>query len=202
MRRGPRRASPPKMGYEPTAPGGRRRAVEASSGDRLSAAGVSFTYGKLAGWICSVCTSATDLRGMLRHAQGHAPELARRAVQERIAGVLRPLDAEQLEAVLAVLPAVIANPDGFGVVARALTSGEVKHPGRGLGPSADQTVGDHLAAELRHAKRSAAPHDVGAWLAGRDVELAIDPDTGEPHAGLASARGVLAVQRDIDRRRG
>jgi hypothetical protein len=87
-----------------------------------------------------------------------------------------------------VLMAARANPAGFLAVAQALASGEAKHPGRGLGPSADQDVGDHTEAGVRHAIKA---HASGARIGG----LTIDVETGLPHAGLAAARGILAVQR-------
>lgn len=95
-----------------------------------------------------------------------------------------------------VLEAAAANPHGFEVVAHALAGGQVKHPGRGLGPSADQKVRDHIAALERHAADM-------YWesLDGQQRELMIDADTNLPHAGLASARGILAIQRaDLDAR--
>lgn len=94
--------------------------------------------------------------------------------------------AEAMERLALVLESFDANPVGFAVVAQALASGEVKHPGRGLGPSDDQRVFDHWAAQHRHT---------GAAYNTVTGQLAIDADTGLPHAGLAAARGVLAIER-------
>lgn len=103
-----------------------------------------------------------------------------------------------------VLEAAAANPHGFDVVAHALAGGEGKHPGRGLGPSPDQLVVDHLAALQRHAHHLVEDVPGGVVVAADqvvDFTLAIDPDTGLPNAGLVAARGILAIQRaDVEAR--
>lgn len=171
-----------KMGYDGTGPGPRRHVDE-----RTTVAGVEYSHSKLSGWSCTICRQLVEIAGMIPHAKRHRPEeVARAEALRRVTAALEQLDTGALDLVVEVLPAIVANPAGFRVVARALTSGEVKHPGRGLGPSAEQRVTDHLDALGRHAGRAPG--------VGID-ELAIDADTGLPHAGLASARGVLAIQR-------
>ncbi len=89
-----------------------------------------------------------------------------------------------------VLEAAAANRYAFELLAQALAGGELKHPGRGLGPSPDQSTADHLCALHRHADRAV---DLGPTLT-------IDHETGLPHAILAAARGLLAVQREDQER--
>lgn len=177
------------MGFE----GGssRRKRIDG----RITKGGVEFTHNALTDQVtCTMCGqygAASDLAYMLDHAATHRPaEVARVRALAHVHAALERLDAAQLAAVDAVLPAIVANPDGFTVVARALTSGECKHPGRGLGPSPDQSLYQHLAALGRHAAATCNPLTRQPAL-----HLRIDTDTGLPHAGLAAARGVLAIQR-------
>ena len=185
-RRGGRRVR--KMGYESSGPAPRRHVDQ-----RTTVASVEYSHSGLNGWSCTICRQLVDVAGMIAHAKTHRPEeVARAEVLRRVTAALEQLGAGQLAAVAELVPAIAANPVGFVVVARALASGEIKHPGRGLGPSDDQRVTEHLDALGRHAGR--AP--------GTAIdELAIDADTGLPHAGLASARGVLAIQRAEEDRR-
>jgi hypothetical protein len=173
-----------KMGFDGVgAPS--RKAVS----DRMTVGGVDFVHNRVTGWTCSVCRVFTDLGGMIGHAKVHQPaEVARAFALTQLTVALEQLDAAALELVVEVLPAVVANPVGFRVVVQALTSGERKHPGRGLGPSPDQHVAQHVAALGRHGEKACDLYRAVA-------PLALDADTGLPHAGLAAARGVLAIQR-------
>lgn len=186
------RPRPAKMGYEASGSSPRRNVDE-----RATVAGVEFSHSRITGWSCLLCGALTDVPGMSRHAREHRPEeVARAEALARATAALAGLGAAELDELVELLPVVRANRAGFAALVDALTGGERKHPGRGPGPSPDQDVGDHLAALGRHAAR-AQWRDAGVPGPG----LEIDDDTLLPHAALAAARGVLAVQLAEERRR-